>query len=387
MKQMRIILIRVILHKFHQGTTRMRLLATTRFKPLTALLACSALFLSACSSGNNQADESVPDLPAETTASVAPGLVTVWSYRPETVVAPVLAAFTEATGIPTRHQILPGDEILAALPATQAPERPDLVLTVDTIRFEALKADGQLTPLPSSASAAVPPMLRDAESHWAGISWRVRGVVQRRDAASDLDWSDLPALAEAGRLCVRPGAHVYNRSLLAWQIPRLGEEEGLAWTEAVHGAPTVVNGGDRDQIMAVADGRCDVAIVNHYYLARMRLSEDASLREAGEQVLFGNPDQPLPLQPNISGIALVSNSPNPDGGLALARWMLDPANQGVYATPTAEFPASWPALDLALGEALDAFEAVQPEGPWPAELAPAIEAAERFFSATEPSTR
>lgn len=226
---------------------------------------------------------------------------------------------------------------------------------------------------------AVPDSLRDPHGAWAGISWRARGIVQRRGEAVDLDWTDLSAVAGQGRLCVRPGAHVYNRSLLAWQILRLGEDAALTWAVAVHGAPTIADGGDRDQIMAVADGRCDVAIVNHYYLARMRAGDDPTQREAADQVLFGNPNQPLAMQPNISGIALVTDSPNPDGGLALARWMLDPANQGVYANHVAEFPISWPQLDLPLGEALDAFEAVETEAPWPSELAQAISVVERFF--------
>ena len=309
--------------------------------------------------------------------------VRVWSYRPEPVVAPVLAAFSAATGITTELEVLRGDAVVEALPNTSAGDRPDLVLLVDTLRLETLKAGDQLSAMPASISAAVDERFKDPDGHWAGISWRVRGLVQRADEAQDLDWTDLPEIAEAGRLCVRPGAHVYNRSLLAWQILRLGEEEALAWAEAIHGAPTRVDGGDRDQIMAVADGRCDVAIVNHYYLARMRAGNDEAMSEAAKRVLFGNPDQPLAMQANISGIALVSDSPNPDGGLALATWMLDPANQGVYANPVAEFPISWPELNLALGEALEAFEAVHPEGPWPNGLPMSMEAAERFFSGRE----
>lgn len=337
---------------------------------LISTLGCSALLLSGCSPGNDPAKQTdaSPDAGVEIAAAEPVANVRVWSYRPEPVVAPVLAAFTAATGIPTEHRILGGDEIQRVLPQTAAAERPDLVLTVDSLRFAQLDAAGLLTPIAANALAAVPETMRHSDGHWAGISWRVRGIVQRADEARDLDWTDLPEIAAAGRLCVRPGAHVYNRSLLAWQILRLSEEEALAWAEAIHGAPTLVDGGDRDQIMAVADGRCDVAIVNHYYLARMRVSNDEAMSEAAERVLFGNPDQPLAMQANISGIALVSDSPNPDGALALATWMLDPANQGVYANPVAEFPISWPHMDLDIGAALADFEKVSPEAPWPREL-------------------
>ncbi|MGY6553923.1 MAG: hypothetical protein ACXIUM_05310 [Wenzhouxiangella sp.] len=341
------------------------------------------MLLAACGPASDVETETDSGIANEAAPELAPAPETlpvqVWSYRPESVLLPVLRAFTASTGIPTAHRILRGDEILDVLPATRGPDRPDLLLTVDALRFARLAGDGQLASIDADALVDVPATLRDPHGAWAAISWRARGIVQRRDEARDLDWSDLSALASQGRLCVRPGAHVYNRSLLAWQILRLGEDAALAWAEAVHGAPTVADGGDRDQIMAVADGRCDVAIVNHYYLARMRLDTDTVQREAADQVLFGNPNQPLAMQPNISGIALVSDSPNAPGGLALARWMLDPANQGVYANPVAEFPASWPTLDLDLGEALDAFEVIQLEGPWPTELAPAIEATEGFF--------
>lgn len=348
-----------------------------------ALLATTALALSGCGPNSDPSSEPEALTAGDPGLELTPRLETlpvkVWSYRPEAVTRPVLAAFTEASGIPTEHRILRGDEILEVLPRTEAGDRPDLLLTVDALRFAELDAGGLLAPIDASALAAVPPTMRHAQGHWAGISWRVRGLVQRRDEAIDLDWTDLPVIAAAGRLCVRPGRHIYNRSLLAWQILRLGEDSALAWAEAIHGVPAIVDDGDQAQIVAIAEGRCDVAIVNHYYLARMRAGDDENLREAANQVLFGNPGQSLALQPNISGIALVADSPNRDGGLALASWMLNPDNQGVYAQPTAEFPISRPQLDLPLGEALDAFEAVEAEAPWPSDLAQARSAAERFF--------
>ena len=67
----------------------------------------------------------------------------------------------------------------------------------------------------------------------------------------------------------------------------------LAWLKSfVANFARKPQGGDRDQIKAAAAGQCDLAIANHYYLARMLQSKkDDGQREAGDKLAVFWPNQ------------------------------------------------------------------------------------------------
>ena len=64
-------------------------------------------------------------------------------------------------------------------------------------------------------------------------------------------------------------------------IDRYGEEAAQTWATAiVENMARNPQGGDTDQIRAIAAGECSIAIVNHYYWIRLGASES----EADQQV-------------------------------------------------------------------------------------------------------
>jgi iron(III) transport system substrate-binding protein len=67
---------------------------------------------------------------------------------------------------------------------------------------------------------------------------------------------------------------------------------------------------------AVDAGTCDVALVNHYYLAR-ELEEDPDLNVE----LFWASQDGDGVQPNLSGGGVVSTSDNPDDAQQLLEWL------------------------------------------------------------------
>jgi iron(III) transport system substrate-binding protein len=74
-------------------------------------------------------------------------------------------------------------------------------------------------------------------------------------------------------LCLRPSTHPYTQSLVASLIIAEGEERATEIVQSwVDNDPLYIN-SDTDIYKAVADGECDVAIANTYYLGRL-LTED-----------------------------------------------------------------------------------------------------------------
>ena len=95
----------------------------------------------------------------------------------------------------------------------------------------------------------------------------------------------------------------------------------------------------------MADGECDVAIANTYYLGRL-LAED--------------PDFPVGIvwpeqdgrgaHVNVSTAAVTANAPNPEGALALIEWLATDGQQQ-FADANFEYPAdpTVPANDIITG--------------------------------------
>ncbi len=301
----------------------------------------------------------------------------VWSYRGGEVIEPLLDAFREQTGLEVKFQVMGGDGIVEAL-LEDGPEVPDLVLVVDALRLDTLKRAGKLRPLPEAAIADIDPKWRDADGYWTGISWRARSVVRRADDTRATDADALPELARAGELCVREGAHVYNRGWLAWLAANADDQAATEWAETVFTYRFDVPGGDRDQIRAVADGRCSVALVNHYYLMRWMVSDEPEVQAITEGLVFGWPDPATPVAVNVSGIAMPAGGRQTEAAERLAIWMAGPEAQAIYAASVFEFPLGWPAQDHPLAPGLAALT-LTPGPPWPGNLPVYREVAESYF--------
>lgn len=86
-------------------------------------------------------------------------------------------------------------------------------------------------------------------------------------------YADLAQPQWKGKICVRSGKHVYNAALISALLSEQGAEKTEQWLSGFKvNLARKPQGGDRDQIKAIKEGLCDVALVNTYYIAGM-LSE------------------------------------------------------------------------------------------------------------------
>ncbi|MEL7476285.1 MAG: Fe(3+) ABC transporter substrate-binding protein [Cyanobacteria bacterium J06555_12] len=252
--------------------------------------------------------------------------------------------FTEQTGIEVNLIEGDGDELIARLTNEGANSPADLFITVDVGRLAKADSEGLFQPVDSDTlEASIPDNLRHPDGHWFGLTQRARVIVYNPETVDPAELSTYEALAGAewqDRVCIRSSSNIYNQSLMGSLIANLGVDAASDWAEGmVNNFAREPEGGDTDQIKAVAAGLCDVAIANHYYYARLAKSDDAADNAVAEStaIFFPNQDD-RGTHVNISGAGVLANSPNPDAAVAFLEYLTTPEAQSIFAEGNNEYP-------------------------------------------------
>ncbi|MGI9311633.1 MAG: extracellular solute-binding protein [bacterium] len=270
--------------------------------------------------------------------------VNVYSYRKPQLIQPMFDAFTADTGIRV-NAVFAKDGMLERLRNEGANSPADLVFTVDIGRLSDLKNAGLTQPVESSAIArSIPATVRDPEHHWFGLTARARVLVtaaERVERGAIARYEDLAEPRWRGRVCSRSGKHAYNVALTAAMIERHGADAAQAWLAAVKAnLARTPQGNDRAQVKAIAEGVCDVAAINHYYMHLMVSADDEQKAWADAvDVVFPNQDG-RGAHMNISGMAMTRHAPNRAGALKLMEFLAGARAQRMYAQVNGEYPVN-----------------------------------------------
>ena len=270
--------------------------------------------------------------------------VNVYSSRHYDTDVQLYDNFSEETGI--RINLIEGtsDELIERIRNEGVNSPADVVITVDAGRLWRAKEAGVLQPYSSEyLSTVIRPELRDEEGYWVGLSERVRGIIYNRERVNPVDLKGYWELSESeweGRICVRSSNNIYNQSLVASLIESFGEGAAEEWaTGLVNNFARSPQGGVTDQIKAVAAGLCDVALANHYYLARLAQSTQEQDREVADKVGIYFPAAEFGgTHVNISGAGIAANSPNRRNAVRFLEYLATEQAQLLFAVGNNEFP-------------------------------------------------
>jgi iron(III) transport system substrate-binding protein len=174
---------------------------------------------------------------------------------------------------------------------------------------------------------------------------RARVVAYSRDRVRPSELSTYESLADPrwrGRVVVRSSSHVYNQSLVGALLAAHGEAGTARWAKGlVANFARPPQGGDTDQLTALASGLGDVAIVNHYYYVRLLNSARTSEREAAQKVALFYPNQgggQRGVHVNISGGGVVTTAPNREAAVAFLEYLTSETAQRLFARGSFEYP-------------------------------------------------
>lgn len=289
-------------------------------------------------------NETAIDTTGEENAVADAGEVNLYSSRHYDTDEMLYDQFTEETGIEVNVIEGSADELIERIKSEGANSPADVFVAVDVGRLWRAEEAGILQPTTSETlESEIPANLRNPEGYWYAFSKRARVIVYNQDEVNPDNLSTYEALAEPeweGRVCVRSSENIYNQSLVAAKIEEKGEQATENWVEGlVSNFARDPEGNDTAQIEAVASGECDVAVVNHYYVARLMQSENATDQDIASQVGVFYPNQNAGgTHINISGAGVAANAPNPENAVKFLEFLVTPEAQEIFANANNEFP-------------------------------------------------
>lgn len=254
--------------------------------------------------------------------------------------------FKAETGIQVNVVQGTHEQLIQRMQSEGANSPADVFITVDAGRLAQASGLGLLQPVTSpDLEAAIPAHLRDADGLWYGMAMRARIIAYAKDRVDPSTLSTYEALAEPqfkGKVLVRSSTNVYNLSLVGSILEANGVEATEAWCKGlVENMARPPEGGDTDQLKAVAAGVGDVAISNTYYLARLAASDKPEEKEVAEKVAVFFPNQDgRGTHVNVSGAAVIKTAPNKDNAVKLLEYLAAPEAQRYFADTSLEYPAN-----------------------------------------------
>jgi iron(III) transport system substrate-binding protein len=267
--------------------------------------------------------------------------INVYSHRQPELIQPLVDAFTAETGIKVNVAFVEKG-MVERLVAEGDRSPADLVLTVDIARLTQIVDADVTQPVQSEVlEANIPASFRDENDHWFGLTTRARIVYASVDRVKDGEVTTYEDLADPkwkGRVCTRSGTNDYNIALTAAVIAHHGEEGAKAWLEGLKAnLARKPDGGDRDQVKAIAAGECDIAIGNTYYIGQMLADPEQKAAADAVRIVFPTFEGDG-THLNISGVAMTKSAPNKDNALKFMEWLSGDAAQKIYAGTNYEYP-------------------------------------------------
>jgi iron(III) transport system substrate-binding protein len=277
------------------------------------------------------------------TALPALAEVNVYSYRQPELIAPLVEAFTDETGIEVNVAFL-NTGMVERLQAEGERSPADVVLTTDISRLAELVEAGVTQPVDSDVLAEqIPAEYRDPGNEWFGLTSRARVVYASKERVEEgavTTYEDLADPKWEGRICTRSGTHAYMVALTSAAIHHMGEEGAKEWLEGLKSnLAQKPQGNDRAQVKSIWSGECDISIGNTYYMGAML--EDEEQTEWANSVRIEFPEfENGGTHVNVSGMALTKAAPHREDAVAFMEFLASDTAQEIYAESVYEYPVN-----------------------------------------------
>ena len=297
-------------------------------RPLLAALAAVCLLATAACGGGGDSGEG---------AGEAKALV-VYSGRNETLIAPLFAKFTAATGIEVTPRYAGSAELAAQL-LEEGDRTPAAVfLSQDAGALGALQEAGDLETLPQPVLDRVPAKYRSATGAWVGTSGRSRVLVYNPDLvpAASLPKSvfELTGPAYRGKVGFVPTNASFQAFVTGMRVT-VGEERTKQFLIDFKANDPQAYDGNIAVLDAVDKGLIPFGLINHYYLYE-RAAEAGGLGEvtARNHLFPGNDPGSLV---NVGGVGIIKGKGSEQAS-RFVDYLLSTEGQTFFAQETKEYP-------------------------------------------------
>lgn len=283
--------------------------------------------------------------------------LTVYSGRNEELIAPIIAQFTEATGV--QVEVLYGNTAAIANQILEegANSPADIYIGQDAGALGALAKGGALSVLPSDVLERVPAEFRAADDTWVGLSGRARVLVYNPATLAELGLElpasilDLTDPAYEGLVGWAPANASFQANITAMRL-LLGEDVTAQWLEDMVANGAVSFGSSNTNLnQAVINGEIAMGITNHYYMFRF-LAENPDAPIAQHFFPAGDAGSLV----NIAGAGVVATTDQPGLSQRFLLYMLGHDAQQYFSDNTNEYPV---VAGIAVNERLTPLSAIE----------------------------
>ena len=267
--------------------------------------------------------------------------ITLYSTREVALVEPVVAAFTEASGVKVKI-VFVEDGLVKRLTSEGAASPADVLLTIGLDKTTQPAVSGLTQAMSSTRiEQAVPANLRGG-GQWIALAIRPRVVMARRDdALAAVDYEDLASPQWRGKLCIRSPLHQNNVALVAAYLVHHGEAATEAWLAGLKAnLAHKPDRKDNDVIREIAQGACKIGIGNTVALAQLRDGREGADWRAWAMEVKAVPStfKGGGTHVNLTGAAIAKRAPHPALARQFLEFLVTPAAQRIFAAAELEYP-------------------------------------------------
>jgi iron(III) transport system substrate-binding protein len=265
-------------------------------------------------------------------------VLTVYSGRSESLIAPILEQFSTATGV--QVEVLYSDTASIASQLLEEGENTpaDVVITQDGGALGALAAAGSLDVLPNDIMERSLPSFSSPDNLWVGISGRARVLVYNPEQVEALGLElpasilDLTAPEYSGVVGWAPTNASFQTNVTAMRV-LLGDEAAAQWLADMVANGTVAYEGNTQLNQAVIDGEVAMGITNHYYMFQL-LADNPDAAIAQHFFPAGDAGSLI----NVAGAGVLAASDQPGLAQRLILYLLSADGQQYFVDSTYEYP-------------------------------------------------
>lgn len=259
----------------------------------------------------------------------------IYSGRSESLVGPVIAQFSELTGIEVQVNYGSTGPLAATLLEEGSNTPADIFFAQDPGGLGTVSE--MLDGLPSEVVERVPDWARSPENKWVGISGRARVLVYGTDSLTEADLprsiADLTDPKWKGKLGWTPGNSSFQ-AMVTGMRKIWGESGTREWLEGIVANKPREYPNNSSQVAAAADGEIEIGMVNHYYLYRFLAEEGDGFKARN----WFTPEEDPGSIVLVAGAGILKASDNKDAAVRFFEFMLSSVGQQFFATQTHEYP-------------------------------------------------
>ena len=261
----------------------------------------------------------------------------LYSGRSESLVAPIIEQFSQASGIEVEVRYGGTAELAATLLEEGENSPADVFYAQDPGGLGAAQSAGLLAKLPAEILQKVPPRFASDTGEWVGISGRTRVVVYNNE---QLGPEDLPediwgfvSPEWKGRIGWAPTNGSFQ-AMVTGMRAIWGEQKTEQWLIGIQANEPVAYEGNTPIVAAVASGEVEIGFVNHYYLLRFLEEEGESFSARNYFLPGGGPGSLI----MVSGAGILKTARHAENAQRFIDFLLSVPGQQYFTSQTFEYP-------------------------------------------------